>query len=618
MRQFRGSSVTRQRRCVVVAVVLAFIGVGIPTAVASMPQEAFDRMPASTVAAVATNHMKQAQTHIDSTGVVQAFKGDAFEPLRRAIGGEMEGIDLWVRDFPLPREESEKLLDDRCFALVMVETREQLPELCFLVETGDMTEAWIGLIETVINQSADKGLQIERSKRGTYDLWTVSASDDSSPFAIMNLDGWLVVGETVQSVTSWIPDGDAGTGAQAGANRLTGKESYTQTIGTLTKKHEARGDLWFYLDPLRLDYLSSRLGGQELNDFSETFGARHGFDEIKAIGGFADFSYGSNDAAYHLKIWAPGPRDQGMKLLGWRPMETPSPASWVPQGVSTCVTMDWDLQPMLSTVGPMVDEVVRETTGTSEKTFATILEDVRNDLEIDLEKDFMPLLSGRIEYVSIFSPPASETAEQSIVALEIARNADDAEVADLLFSLIEGDSNNYPFTIPGFPFELWKLGIGRRAGDSGPSFSTPGVMVAHRRLFFASSYESLRNYVAINAPDKSIAADDEFSELSSTIAAVAGDKPAIRIIAFPALDFQNTYELLRTGRTENAESLYMTVLNPLLEASDTELPFQLLPSFDVIKDQLGPACIQINSVDDGWELWGLNIRAGHDTAAEKR
>ena len=47
-----------------------------------------------------------------------------------------------------------------------------------------------------------------------------------------------------------------------------------------------------------------------------------------------------------------------------------------------------------------------------------------------------------------------------------------------------------------YPFPLWRLGSGQRAGWEGPSFTTAGILVAHQRLFIASNYEALLKYVA--------------------------------------------------------------------------------------------------------------------------
>ena len=79
-------------------------------------------------------------------------------------------------------------------------------------------------------------------------------------------------------------------------------------------------------------------------------------------------------------------------------------------------------------------------------------------------------------------------------------------------------------------------------------------------------------------------------------------------MAFPAQDFENTYELLRTGRVDQAESVYTMLLSPLLKNNKDALPFELLPPFSQLKNALGATGIQLNVVENGWELQGFNLR----------
>lgn len=329
------------------------------------------------------------------------------------------------------------------------------------------------------------------------------------------------------------------------------------------------------------------------------------------MGGWALLGQSDLDARYHFRIWAPQPRRLGMKLLDFQSLSNASPSPWVPvTNVSSYATLGWNLQPILENLGPLVDEVVEDVTGKSDQTLERFLDQLAADdgPGIDLQNDLMPLLGQRIEYINIFTPPASETSERSLVALELNQSLDnvEADVADIIELLVDA-GDTLDLKIPSFAYPLWKLGSGQRAGG-GPSFSTPGVMVANGRLFIASDYKVIHDYVAVKQPVSSLAAKDEFEQVESFMNETAGSGPAIRVVAFPAEDFENTYELLRTGRVDRAESIYMLLLSPLLAANKDVIPFEQLPNFRNFKKTLGPVGIQLNVLGDGWDLQGVNFR----------
>ncbi len=570
---------------------------------AQLPKAALEQLPASTMTAVIAGQANSAVDQLMQIGPVRAFNGPAFRSFRNAL--QQRDPTSWLTGFPLPEQQTKQLLGDGSFGMVIVETSQELPEQCYLLEMDSNFDDWLPLIKTYIAQAENGGAKVEQTNLQGHELWLVSSPGQAPGQAILRIEDWLVFGESRACMQQWVAATAEAT-APATAARLVDDPRYTNTIGPLDAQYGNDGDIWVFVDPLRLDYLNSRAGGQELAAFAETFGARHGFDAIRACGGWVDLGGPQYDASYRLRVWAPQPHDRGMQLLRWQAMESPSPSNWVPnEKVCSCVTIDWNLQPILKNLGPIVDEVIRETTGTSEETFEAILEQIRAEdgPGIDLETDLMPLLGPRVEFISFFTPPASETAEQSVVAIELS---DDREVADLLAGLLEDDGAT-PLKIAGFPFDLWKIGSGRRVGDSGPSFSTPGAMVAHGKLFLASNYLALRQFVAIKPQRDPLASDPTFQTLESKLKTFAGDQPAMRIIAFPDRDFQNTYELLRTGRADSAESIYTMLLTPMLKDSSVNIPFELLPSFDAIRPALGPACIQINVVPDGWEISGMTL-----------
>jgi len=564
------------------------------------------RLPAQTVAALVTDQSEAALTQLLRTGPVRVFNGNAFEPFRRSLEKRGQALTNPL-GMPLPWESSKALVGKGGFVAAVVETKDTLPEACFLLEMDNNLAAWTKLIASYANSEAAQGAKIDKKKINGYNALTITTSKLSTSHTILFWDKMILVTGSDEIAKLWTEPSVANSNP-AIPSKLIDDDRYKNTIGAINDAPNSEGAVWLFVDPIRMDYLYSRAGGQALTSFTETFAAKHGFDAIRAGGGWSMVGDDQFDARYRLRFWTPGPHVKGMQLIQWQAISAKSPPKWIPRtNVSSFVRLGWDLQPILGHLGPLVNDAVRMTTGKSENTFESIIEQVKSEdgLGIDLQAELMPLLGPNIEYASVFTPPASETAEQSIAAIEVS---DEAAVAELLGELLVEDGA-IPLTKPGFPYPLWKIGSGKRAGDSGPTFSTPGAMVAHGRLFFASNYEAISRFVAVRQQPMSLTSDPLFLKFETGISKIAGNDPAIRIIAFPAVDFQNTYEMLRTGRADKAESVYTLLLSPMLKAANGPVSFEWLPAFSHLESVLGPTTIQLNMVDGGWDIQGINYRA---------
>jgi hypothetical protein len=577
---------------------VAFVFAG-GAAHAQYPEKAFRQLPKSTVAALAAPSGNQAFENVLRMGPMEVLTGPAFKPFQTSISGT-ELKFKFAMLAQLPWDPMFQLLDTGGFAAAIFEDDKQLPHSCLIFEMNSHDEDWKTLIEQHVTELAKSGLEVTDGCADDLFLWTAKNTQGSGELHCFIHDDWCYLADSATCLNA-IKNRDP-----TDSNTLEADLRFSNTIGELKTIDDKAGDVWFFIEPLRTDYLRARSEGWQETDIAKTFGATHGFDAVRAVGGWASFGETEYDIRYRAKVWISEPQDRGMQLLQWRASEQTQPGDWVQKpSLSSYVTLNWDLSSILPNLGPIANEIIRETTGRSDNTFEAILERIGSDdgPGIDLQKEFIPLLGPRIEYISTFTFPASETSEQTIVAIEVNNEED---VADQLSLLVEGARE---ISVPGFDFPLWKLGSGQRPGGAGPSFSTPGAMVASGRLFFASNYDAIRNYVATRSNRQPMSADPQFLELQGVLDKVAGPSPAVRIISLPALDFQNTYELLRTGRVDKSESFYAMLLAPLLRGVKDTSMFARLPPFSAIESKLGPACIQVNIASDGWEVHGINVRA---------
>jgi len=574
---------------------------------AECPQSVFQSLPSNTVLAVATDHYQATEARVFSTGVAQALRGDAFARFREALQNQQPELDP-REAFPLPWETASDLLSERPAALLVIETPEQLPETCYWVGVAQRKAEWSALIEQELTAAKKRGGKVESASQADAEGWQVTYSDPAKNAAFLLTEQVLVCGPNLVNLTAWF--GSAPNAQTA----LTKHDAFLNTVQAVTPPQQAPGDVWLFANPLRLKYLNDRTNGSKYEDFSETFAARHGFDAIRSVGGWIGFGGESEDVRYRFRVWVPRPYKGGMRMLDWQAMEDVLPSEWVPRAATSSYTaIHWNLLSILPHLGPIANEAIGGITGSTEETFENILERIKADdgPGIDLQADLMPLLGPRIEIVNFFTPPASETAAESVVAIQIS---DDREVADLLELLVEGDEA-VKLRIAGFSFPLWKLGSGRRAGDRGPAFETPGIMVANDRLFIAANYKTIQQHIIGGGGQPKLRKHAPYISDSQRLDGWPNHSPdiqngpAIRIHGLQKLDFQNTYELYRTGRAEQAESVYTTLLNGLTKDSQNQPPLALLPPFSAIEPALGTAVIEVKLLeDDTWEISGTNTR----------
>ncbi|HBJ35351.1 MAG TPA: hypothetical protein DDZ51_11485 [Planctomycetaceae bacterium] len=575
-------------------------------AMAAEHETVFRRLPKSTVAAAVTTNASGSLSGFLATGVVKAFSGTAFEPFFSATHALSPALDP-TSLLPLPWQSAVDLLDDGSFAVAVLEVEDQLPELIAMLEMRGKRADWAKLVQK--HAEGAKGRKEVISKveiEGVKAVVFTSSAEPLNHYLFCMVEDWLYICESEGAFRLLLAASQA-----ENQENLKGDQRYTQIFEKIGKQEISDSALWVFADPLRADFLQSRAGGWPGTDIAKTFGARNGFDAIRSLGGWILFGEEEYDIRYQFHFWIGQPVAKGMKLLDFQARGDAAPSPWVPsRNVSSYASIGWNLQPILDHAGPLVNELVEDVTGKSEETFERFLKQIEADdgPGVNLQKQLMPLLGERLEYISLFLPPASTKAEQSVIAIELNSSAPDVavEVADVIELLVDS-GNTLPIPIAGFPYPLWKMGSGQRAGG-GPSFSTPGVMVAHNRLFIASNFNTIRQAIAVVDVAEKLGDDKRFQQVDSRLQEIAGTTPALRIVAFPADDFENSYELMRTGRAEQAESVYTMLLRPLLNKNQNKLPFEKLPSFSVLKNALGPAGIQLNLSENGWTVHGINLR----------
>ncbi len=381
--------------------------------------------------------------------------------------------------------------------------------------------------------------------------------------------------------------------------------------------------------------------------------ARQGFDAIKAAGGLVAFAEGGHGIRHHTMIHAPALPgreplapdcyDGAARMLRLLPIETPRPHGWAPQKLSGWSTLRWDLKAAFVAAEPLVDDIVGDK-GVYDDVIASLKEDPDGP-QIDVEKDLVDCLTGRLTVVTDHVDPRDTDAERLVIALEVA---DEARVAETIAKVMNADSDMRKIEINGYA--AWEL-IDRSAELPQLDVDIPGAVVtpgatdpvhdpddeAHRRrarlrdnrdekllphssvsvalghLFIASHRDALERVLVQAVDGGSLGTAADFSAAVAEVERlVPGGKASVTFLREDE-SLQPTYELLRQGAMPKSKSVFGQLLNGALgdgkrgSVREQRIDGSLLPEFDVIRRYLGTAALALEPRPDGWYIAGMSL-----------
>lgn len=392
---------------------------------------------------------------------------------------------------------------------------------------------------------------------------------------------------------------------------------------------------------------------------------RQGFDAVRGMGGLVLFDVGSHGLRHHTMIHAPPLSgreplakdcyDGAARMLRFPNMEKPRPGAWVPPLVAAWSTMRWDLKAAFLAAEPLVDDVVGDK-GVYDDVIASLKEDPDGP-QIDVEKDLVDCLTGRITVLTDHVDPRDTDAERLVFALEAA---DQARVAETIAKVMNADSDMRKIEIHGHA--AWEV-IDRATEFAEPDVQLPGAAVTppasepvhdpddegHRRrgrlrenreekllphstvsvalghLFVASHRDALERVLAARDGKVALAGAVDFSAAMAELVRLVPGGQASCTFYREDRAIQPSYELLRQGAMPKSKSVFGQLLNGLLgdgkpgSVREQRLDGSSLPEFGVVRRYLGTAALAMESRPDGWYIAGLTLprAAGDGGVAQK-
>ncbi len=408
----------------------------------------------------------------------------------------------------------------------------------------------------------------------------------------------------------------------------------------ITKRcREASGELepharWFlepfgYADAIRLEKPKKR--GTDMLKILKT----EGFTAIEGIGGFVNFSVDKYEMLHRTFIYAPGNQEEGAERfeLSARMLKFPNggnflPPSWVPRDLATYAAMNIDTKNAFENSKTLVNQIV------GDEVFEDVLESIKTDENgprIDIRRDLIGYLGDRLTMISDLQVPITPKSERLLFAVD---TKDDKVMAEVIRKWMETDPDTRKREIAGHV--VWEI-VDEQAElpmvtiEGSPLDAEPyaeeeafeeeeralppnsAVTVAYGQLFVATHIDILTKVLTQYENGAKLAGSADYLRVEAEINQLAQPEQFGQTFTRTDEAYRGVYELLRTGKMPESESMVGKILNGLL-GDDTEgtlreqrIDGSKLPSYDMVRRYLGPAGMTMTSEKTGWLLTGFTL-----------
>lgn len=359
------------------------------------------------------------------------------------------------------------------------------------------------------------------------------------------------------------------------------------------------------------------------------------FNAIQGVGGYVNFAYGNYGILHRSVVYAPRPHELAMRMLAFPNGHDFAPQAWIPRNVATYATFQWEMQQAFDYFGSLFDEIYGEP-GTWEDTLREIAEDPTGP-RINIRRDLIAHLGTRATIIRDYKLPITPQSERRLFAAEVR---DPRALRASIDKMMESDPSAHRRQIAGY--DVWEikaeeldsgeleidnpelnaaLSGEQDAPDAGATDKMDGPMgipnsavaVAHGCLLVSSHVDLLEKVLMETADGQRLSEDPDFLQVTGELEKLGLSAHCARAFARTDEQFRITYELFRSGKMPEADTLLGRLLNTLLgEGKEGELrkpkfDGSKLPDYSVVQRYLGPAGTCVSAEETGWLIVGFTL-----------
>jgi hypothetical protein len=340
----------------------------------------------------------------------------------------------------------------------------------------------------------------------------------------------------------------------------------------------------------------------EGEDDPEKVAKRHGVDALGGVGGCVSLKAEGVDLRHRTSVYAPPPLSSSMGILSFPSGGDLACLPWIPADVSSYITIHIDLLNAFDHCSILFDDLIADGL---EGTFEEFLGDLKSEEgpQVDLKADLVAHLGNRAAVLSQYRTPVSETSDGDVAVLEVK---DEGRVALAVKRLFRDDPGATQVRVAGHTYPLWKIGDDETVSFPGENaaLTSFGVMVAQKHLLIASDFEFIQRLLGKPAGKDKLADSPVFQSVTRGLKELGEEDASMRAFSHIDRDLFTTYERLRLGKAEDADSMYAMLISALFTDA-ARINFTALPEFDQVKHYFGCAGMLGKNHDKGWLLEGF-------------
>ncbi|MGA2061871.1 MAG: hypothetical protein ABSG67_15400 [Thermoguttaceae bacterium] len=577
-------------------------GVLAASAYAARPKAA-ELLPEDTLGLVSITDTQELAQRFMNTSLGQMSQDPQMKPVVDELYGSMSELVASVKDFiGLSLPEIVNLPHGEVtFAYVAVKDAD--PAFVFLFDAGEQ----IANARLLLQRGVDAMVKEDDTKQelNVNDTKiTVVNSPNNKTYAFFDKDGTIVGGNNIEAVKRilGIWNGEKGRVLSDNAN-----------YGTIMNRCRGSKDeppqvVWF-VDPINImrsaaeQNVGLRVGVAMLPVL--------GLDGLSAIGGSMLYDTGQYDSVNHIHVLLENPRSGIIKMIALE-SGVSKPERWVPTDVASYMTVHVNFDTAVKTLTPMWDSL----SGTWAFS-AFVQQRFSTPLGVDVEKQILPALEGRVTYITWFEKPASQVSGVTLVAVKFKDTEALSKALDgLAKRLGEGISKQ---NSSGKDYYRVNIPVPQMPpGAEPPPMPIPCFGIMDDYFVFTnrpSLYEKVLSTLADGT--KSLGEELEFKLIANKIQRQSGgSKPVMLGFSRPEEGLRYWYDIITADSTRDslkkqAES------NPFFKSLDSSLQKSPLPPFEVIQRYLAPGGSM--AVDDASGLHFMSFtlrRKGNDNSGE--
>ncbi|MFP6649752.1 MAG: hypothetical protein VB817_09840, partial [Pirellulaceae bacterium] len=472
-----------------------------------------------------------------------------------------------------------------------------------LVDIGDN----IATAETVFEKFDEAHLAgggtVETETVGETDV-TVYGSATEDDLELFIKDNTIVFTTnrllTEHVVTTW-----EGT-ALAEQRTLSQNRKFTAIMRQSVGSDEARPQISWFFDPITLVTAATQdnFQAQAALAFLPTLG----LDGFQALGGSAILAPDGFDSISHFHIALATPRRGILDLLTFGSGEG-TPESFVPDDVSSYMTLYWNIDEAYDNLEVLVDTILGE--GGFDTRVAVPFKEAVN---VDLREDIIESLGGRFTLATWVEPPAHLNSGAMLAAIQLT---DTTVVTKLLSDVASGvpiiqeashnNTSYYRVDIPTPPGQEGQEGPITPFGQL--RSPTPCFGIVGDYLLASDSEKFFQHAIDTHVRGDNLLADsDDFKLVALNIKDQLRDKnPAMIAFSQPQEQFKLLFDLVDSDDTRNflsdnaEEGAFFGILNRVLNDND-------LPDLEELTGHLTPSGAVMIDTETGIHLISFTLK----------